>query len=66
METTTEAALWTALRIIEERSNLLRKIGDKERENGALKMTATYFRRAEELEVQTAHLKNVLFIAISD
>jgi two-component system chemotaxis response regulator CheB len=66
MGTSTESAMWTALRIIEERKNLLRKIGDKEIRNGSKKVAANYFKRADELQVQIDHLKKVLFSTLSD
>jgi two-component system, chemotaxis family, protein-glutamate methylesterase/glutaminase len=61
METSTESALWTALRILEERKNLLRKIGAKEKNNGNRKLAVTYDKRAVELEQQIEQLKKVLF-----
>jgi two-component system chemotaxis response regulator CheB len=61
MEASTETALWTALRIIEERRNLLKKIMEKEKSNGSRKVATSYERRADELELQINHLKNVLF-----
>jgi two-component system chemotaxis response regulator CheB len=66
MQSSTEAALWTALRILEERKNLLHKIGTKEKETGSVNAATSYFRRAQELEDQINHLKNVLFLAIAD
>jgi two-component system chemotaxis response regulator CheB len=66
MEASTESALWTALRIIEERKNLLRKIGNKEKANGSARNASNYFRRADELEAQSDHLKKVLFSTLSD
>jgi two-component system chemotaxis response regulator CheB len=66
MGASTESALWTALRIIEERKNLLRKIGNKEIQAGSKKVASNYFRRADELQAQIDHLKKVLFSTLSD
>jgi two-component system chemotaxis response regulator CheB len=61
MEASTESALWTALRIIEERRNLLKKLADKEKQKGSRKVALGYQRRSIELEAQIQHLKKVLF-----
>jgi two-component system chemotaxis response regulator CheB len=59
METTTETALWTALRIIEERKNLLK--GLAAREKGRQNVNDHYKARIAELEKQTEQIKKVLF-----
>jgi two-component system, chemotaxis family, protein-glutamate methylesterase/glutaminase len=61
MKDSTEAALWTALRILEERRNLLLKISAKERSTGSRKLAVSYSKRASELELQIEVLKNKLF-----
>jgi two-component system chemotaxis response regulator CheB len=61
MENSTETALWTALRIIEERKSLLTKIADKEKQKGNRKMASSYTKRSAELEKQIDHLKRILF-----
>jgi two-component system chemotaxis response regulator CheB len=66
MEYTTESALWTALRIIEERKNLLRKIEEKEKIRGNRTLATTYHKRAAELEQQIVQLKKVLFSGIKN
>jgi two-component system chemotaxis response regulator CheB len=66
MGASTESALWTALRIIEERKNLLRKISDKENKSGSKKVASNYLKRADELQAQIDHLKKVLFSTLSD
>jgi two-component system chemotaxis response regulator CheB len=66
MEVSTEAALWTALRIIEERKNLLRKIEAKEKQGGNRRLAVTYHKRAKELEQQIDQLKKVLFATSAD
>jgi two-component system, chemotaxis family, protein-glutamate methylesterase/glutaminase len=66
MENGTESALWTALRIIEERKNLLKKIEAKEKKGGNRKLATTYRKRVEELEQQIDQLKKVLFATARD
>lgn len=66
MQTATETALWTALRIIEERRDLLKGLQAKEKKNGGRRIAATYNKRMEELEQQISQLKKVLFGAIRD
>jgi two-component system chemotaxis response regulator CheB len=61
MEVSTESTLWTALRIIEERRNLLRQIGNKESKNGKSTLAATYLKRSAELEAHIGKLKEILF-----
>ena len=60
MEATTESALWIALRILEERRNLMKKMGDKEKQNGRHKMSQAYSKRSRELQVQIDHLRSLL------
>jgi two-component system, chemotaxis family, protein-glutamate methylesterase/glutaminase len=66
MESSTESALWTALRIIEERKNLLRNIEEKERTQGKKQVGQHYKKRIRELESQIGHLKKVLFDTARD
>jgi two-component system, chemotaxis family, protein-glutamate methylesterase/glutaminase len=66
MEATTESALWTAMRIIEERRNLLKKLADKESMNGSKTAAARYKQRIKELSLQIDQLKKVLFSSQSD
>lgn len=61
MEGTTETALWTALRIIEERRNLLAGIAAKEKQSGRKTLLGQYTKRIHELEKQIEQLKKVLF-----
>jgi len=61
MEASTEAALWTALRILEERKNLLNKLGEKEVKNGKRQLTISFKKRARELEVHISALRDLLF-----
>jgi two-component system, chemotaxis family, protein-glutamate methylesterase/glutaminase len=64
MESTTETALWTALRIIEERRNLLKAIAEKQ--NGTKSVRANYKARVAELERQIEQLKKVLFATATE
>ena len=60
MEATTESALWIALRILEERRNLMKKMGDKEKQNGRNKMSQAFSKRSRELQSQIEHLRSLL------
>jgi two-component system chemotaxis response regulator CheB len=62
----TETALWTALRIIEERRNLLKTLADKEKTKGNKRVGTRYSQRVKELELQIEHLKQVLFSTEGD
>lgn len=66
METSTESALWTALRILEERRNLLMKLGDKESARGSETVANLYSERASELILHIETLKNILFATYRD
>lgn len=61
IESSTEATLWTALRMIEERKNLLKQIGEKESRKGNAKLAASYFERSEEMDGHAHRLKEILF-----
>ncbi len=56
-----ENTLWVALRMLEERKNLLVKMAKEERSKGWLRMSAAKESRAAELEVHIERLKNILF-----
>jgi two-component system, chemotaxis family, protein-glutamate methylesterase/glutaminase len=66
MEGSTETALWTALRIIEERRNLLMNIAAKEESNGNKNNASRYTKRVAELETQIDQLKRALFQTTND
>ena len=66
MEISTESALWTAMRIIEERRNLLKALADKEKTKGNKAVAARYRQRIKELGIQIDHLKKVLFATEGD
>ncbi len=61
MEVTMESALWTALRILEERKNILGKIQAREKLNKNRTAALSYEKRIAELEAQTSLIKEVLF-----
>jgi two-component system, chemotaxis family, protein-glutamate methylesterase/glutaminase len=61
MEYSTESALWTALRIIEERKNLLQKLEKKESAKGNSTTLKTYSKRRKDLEQQENLLRQILF-----
>jgi two-component system chemotaxis response regulator CheB len=58
-----ESTLWIALRMMEERRNLLKRIADKERKNGLNILSADHQERAEELEQHIDILKKIIFRA---
>lgn len=56
-----ESTLWVALRMMEERSHLLRKMAnDNNRGNGLSRLAESYVQRAEELDKHINTLKEVL------
>jgi two-component system, chemotaxis family, protein-glutamate methylesterase/glutaminase len=61
MEVSTESALWTAMRIIEERRNLLKTLAAKEKSNGSGTVANRYGKRIKELDAQIQLLRQVLF-----
>jgi two-component system, chemotaxis family, protein-glutamate methylesterase/glutaminase len=66
MENSTETALWTALRIIEERKNLLMNLADKEKKDGNKNVATRYTKRIAELQRQIDQLRQVLFRTLND
>jgi two-component system chemotaxis response regulator CheB len=61
MEVSAESTLWIALRMLEERKNLLKKLGEKESQRGKRNLAATYLDRSRELEAHAQKLKEILF-----
>jgi two-component system, chemotaxis family, protein-glutamate methylesterase/glutaminase len=61
MEVSTEASLWMALRMLEERKSLLRKIGEKELKKSNSNLAASYLQRSVEIEAHARKLKEILF-----
>jgi two-component system chemotaxis response regulator CheB len=58
-----EATLWIALRMMEERRNLLNSISEKETGKGLQRLGMSHKQRAEEIEVHIQKLKELLFQA---
>jgi two-component system chemotaxis response regulator CheB len=56
-----EGTLWTALRMIEEKHNMLVKMGRDDEEKGHERTAAAYFQRAAELDIHVNRLKQILF-----
>jgi len=56
-----EATLWVAMRMMEERRGLLRKIGLTESNRGLTRMGEEHQKRAEELEIHIKKLKELFF-----
>jgi two-component system chemotaxis response regulator CheB len=61
MEASTETTLWIALRMVEERKNLLKQLADKETKRGNGKLAKNYMSRSEEMEAHAQKLKELLF-----
>jgi two-component system chemotaxis response regulator CheB len=57
----TESTLWIAVRIMEERMELLKKISGQEKSKGLFNMATAHFNDAMVLQDQIDHLKNLLF-----
>lgn len=56
-----ESTLWTALRIMEERRNLLKKLEDDHTQKGLSIMAKTYKERGEDIQSHVNKLKEVLY-----
>jgi two-component system chemotaxis response regulator CheB len=56
-----EATLWIALRMMEERNSLLKKIGRQELSKGLAQLASGHFKKATELEKHIANLKELIF-----
>jgi two-component system chemotaxis response regulator CheB len=61
-----ETTFWVALRILEERRNLLLKMAEEEGSKGWTKSAGNKKNRAEELDVHIGRLKDILFAATDD
>ncbi|HEX8038356.1 MAG TPA: chemotaxis protein CheB [Chryseosolibacter sp.] len=57
----TESSLWVALRMIDERKNLLKRLGERESQKGNNRISADYLRQSKELESHAKKLKQILF-----
>jgi two-component system chemotaxis response regulator CheB len=56
-----ESTLWTALRIMEERRNLLKKMRDDNQKRGLVKIAASYHEKAEGIQFHIDKLKETLY-----
>jgi len=56
-----EETLWVALRMLEERKNLLEKMAVEEKSKGWLRMASQRSKRAAELQLHIDRLKDILF-----
>jgi two-component system chemotaxis response regulator CheB len=56
-----EATLWTALRIMEERRNLLKKMSDEHFKKGHSLVAKSYKEKTEAIQVHVDKMKEVLF-----
>ena len=56
-----ESTLWVALRMMEERYNMLQRSGEDERSRGIKLLADTHLQRAEEIRVHINKLKDILF-----
>ena len=61
-----ESSFWVALRILEERRNLLLKMSEEEEKKGWIASAANKARRADELQVHIGRIKEVLFSSTDD
>jgi two-component system chemotaxis response regulator CheB len=66
MEVSAESTLWIALRMLEERKNLLKKLSEKESARGKRNLAATYLDRSREMEAHAQKLKEILFAVGTD
>ena len=66
MEVSTESTLWVALRMLEERKNLLKQLAEKESQRGKGKLAAAYHDRSRELGAHAQKLKAILFAVARD
>jgi two-component system chemotaxis response regulator CheB len=56
-----ESTLWVALRVMEEKRNLLQKIAGTEREQGLNSLSQDHYRRAGEMHGHIDRLKELIF-----
>jgi two-component system chemotaxis response regulator CheB len=60
-EQATESTLWVALRIMEEKRNLLQKIAKREQEQGMNSLSENHLKKADELHGHIGRLKELIF-----
>ena len=56
-----ESTLWVALRMMEERFNLLRRTGEEEKKKGHVILSKNHLERADEMKIHIRKLKELLF-----
>ena len=56
-----ESTLWTALRIMEERRNLLKKVGDAHAKKGLSTVAKSYKEKADAIQIHVDKMKEMLF-----
>jgi len=56
-----ESTLWTALRIMEERRNLLKKMADDNNRKGLSKMAASFQEKGADIQFHVDKMKEILF-----
>jgi len=56
-----EATLWIALRILEERRNLLKKLGNDHAKRGLSAMAKNYLEKADAIQIHVDKMKEILF-----
>ena len=61
-----EAALWVALRMMEERKNLIKKLEEQTRGRGFSRFANDYKEKHEELQFHIDKIKELLFITQKD
>tara|TARA_R100000935_G_C2798658_1_gene149416 strand:- start:585 stop:1079 length:495 start_codon:yes stop_codon:yes gene_type:complete len=56
-----ESTLWIALRIMEERRNLLKKMEDDNKKKGLSKMASSYQEKGEDIQFHVDRMKEILY-----
>jgi two-component system chemotaxis response regulator CheB len=56
-----ESTLWTALRIMEERKTLLKKMASDNIKKGLTRISTQYLKKSEDLQIHVDRLKAVVF-----
>jgi two-component system, chemotaxis family, protein-glutamate methylesterase/glutaminase len=56
-----ESTLWTALRIMEERRNLLKKMEDDNNKKGLVRMATSYQQKGENIQFHVDKMKEILY-----
>ncbi len=61
-----ESTLWVAMRIMEERTNLLTKLANEEKDRGLLRISELKFDKIKEMKEHVDRLKEILFQSKDD